>query len=437
MTVSKDTLLRALPPYQDDWVMVKKKQEVRDIIAELEDAYPEFAEFYDKIGAFFEGSSIEQTCDNLYEFCKRNIQYREEPEEVQTSALPTGILTRGYGDCKAYASFIGGCLGAIGRETGNPIDWEYCFASYNILQKTPYHVFVVVHTDNGDIWVDPTPGAAGVQPVWQVLRRVDTVPKIAGVGAGGDLLFEQGKIGAAGNGLSVPPTAIPLPNGYPTGLPSPYVTDGKIQFAPVPPNFDPTPEQVAWMMWALQVWVIQYGTQKYNVFQWRYHTDGTGASIASFVAQFCRQYNPKTLELLKKQQLTLLFDRYASFDQRQDVNSRIFVLQNIMDFDFGNPPPPFTPSAVDKIMDTIAVTVLKFASNLLPVIGPAYASFWLKEFTSTEGAVFTGEVAQDAGGIASQAQAAADEAARKKRIMTYAVIGAAVLALWWYYSDDD
>lgn len=264
--------------------------------------------------------------------------------------------------------------------------------------------------------------------------------QIAGISVDdtGQLIEEPGAIGASSS-LNVPPTAIPLPNGYPSGIPSPYVTNGKIQFTPVPPNFDPTTEQVAWMMWALQVWVLQYGAQKYNVFQWRYHTDGTGSGIGNFVAQFCRQYSPETMKMLRFQEQTMLFDHYATLDQRQNLSLQIARLQTIMDFDFGDPPEPFMPSEFEKIMDGIAVAVLQIASNLLPVIGPIYASMWLKEFTSNEGAVFTAQTTQDAQNIAqaAQAQAATQAAAVKKNRLKQALIGAGIaLALWVAYDND-
>ncbi len=436
MYVSRDMLLAELPPITDEYIVIADKQVVKDIMKELLEAYPVFAKFYDRIGMFFEGETLWDTCNNLYNFCIQNLRYSEESEDWQTSALPTGILTRGYCDCKGYASFIGGCLGAIERATGEPIPWQFCFASYKEKQKTPYHVFIVVHSSDGPIWIDPTPGANDMEPKHAYCQKpAETIGAIRQVvNASGEIEFET--IGAASDSsLNVPPSAIPLPTGYPAGIPSPYVVGGKIQFTPVPPNFDPTPEQVAWIMWALQVWVLQYGTQKYNVFNWRYHTDGTGSGIASFVAQFCGQYNPQTLKMLQNRRTTLLFDHYKTQAQVDQLNTQIFALQNIMGFDFGNPPDPFTPSEIDKIMDGIAIAVLKAASNLLPVIGPAYANAWLKEFTSNEGAVFDAQSIQEAQNIQTAQQAQVD--AGTTDYTTYIIIGAAALLLLWWVSDSD
>lgn len=173
MYVSRSFILDQLPKYRNQWVTVKQRQAVPDIMRDLYQAHKDYRPHYDQIGRFFEGPTVAATCENLYHFCKENIKYREESEDWQSTALPTGILVRGYGDCKHYASFVAGCLGAIERAQGYPIDWVYCFASYKWAQSTPYHVFVVVRDEEGEeIWVDPTPGAYGKQPVWIVTKKV-------------------------------------------------------------------------------------------------------------------------------------------------------------------------------------------------------------------------------------------------------------------------
>jgi hypothetical protein len=194
-------LLAELPPITDEYIVIADNQVVKDIMQELLEAYPVFAKFYDKIGTFFEGPTLWDTCNNLYDFCVQNLRYSEESEDWQTSALPTGILTRGYCDCKGYASFIGGCLGAIERATGEVIPWQFCFASYKEKQKTPYHVFIVVHSSDGPIWVDPTPGANDMEPKHAYCRKpAETIGAIRQVvNPAGEIEFQQ--VGAvAGTG---------------------------------------------------------------------------------------------------------------------------------------------------------------------------------------------------------------------------------------------
>lgn len=181
--VSIDTLIGKLPRYRDEWIVVNERQTVKDIIVEVLEAHDEFRTYYDKIALYFDGESIDEICDKLYRFCKKNIRYKEESEDDQTTSIPTGILLRGYGDCKHYSSFTGGILDALNRR-GRKIKWAYRFASYKILSKTPHHVFIVVNNNGRELWIDPTPGSSSMQPVWIIDKKVTMAIRrnIAGMG---------------------------------------------------------------------------------------------------------------------------------------------------------------------------------------------------------------------------------------------------------------
>jgi hypothetical protein len=109
---------------------------------------------YDQIAADFDASDIYQVCNRLWNFCKKNLRYDEEKIERQNVSSPQTILSRGHCDCKGYALFIGGVLDALNRQGWN-IKWKYRFASDDLLNETPGHVFVVVTDDGQEIWVDP------------------------------------------------------------------------------------------------------------------------------------------------------------------------------------------------------------------------------------------------------------------------------------------
>ncbi len=172
MNITAETLLGQLPSYRDEWVVIHPDQSVKDIIAEVLDAHKEFAPYYDNIALFFDDDNVEDISRNLYEFCKANIRYKEESKDDQTTAIPAGILTRRCGDCKHYASFCGGVLDGLGRLTGKKIKWSYRFASYNLFDNTPHHVFIVIDDDGKEIWIDPTPGADAQDPVWMIDKKV-------------------------------------------------------------------------------------------------------------------------------------------------------------------------------------------------------------------------------------------------------------------------
>jgi len=189
MMPTREQLLAALPAYRDEWLLIHPDQTVKDIIIEVLNAHDEFAPYYDKLALYFNTGDTEEVCVNLFDFCKENIKYKEETEEEQTSALPAGVITRGYGDCKHYAGFCGGVLDALNRNEGRKIKWCYRFASYSLLDATPHHVFIVVDDNGREIWIDPTPGSESKFPIYQVdktlkAKKMALIRNIAGVSAG-------------------------------------------------------------------------------------------------------------------------------------------------------------------------------------------------------------------------------------------------------------
>jgi len=306
MSVSKDILLNKLPAYKDEWVTVTRTQDVKDIMKDIIKCHKEFRRYYDAICSDFIQPTIEQTADELYNFCVTNIHYREENEDLQTTALPTGILYRGHGDCKHYASFIGGVLGGLQR-MGENIDWYYCFASYKVEQRTPYHVFVVVVKDDCSLlYIDPTPGAENKQPVWVVNERVsENTNKVAGLYVDniGQLsgvlpapappsvqnLYDSNQVtqqATPGIG-TIEAGTVPLPDNYPFYLPRPYITKGRLQLTPVPPNLVLTDLDLAYVLIALQAWIFTYSKTPYNILK------VSGGAMIEQVRDFVRYFrNP-------------------------------------------------------------------------------------------------------------------------------------------------
>lgn len=170
--ISVKELLKHLPPYVGTKVLVVEKQQVNDIIRQILNAHEKYAPYYDKIALFFDDKNIAAICDNIDVFLRENINYVEESEHHQTTALPGAILTTREGDCKHYSSFAGGVLAAISRLTGKKIDWKYRFASYRLFDKTPHHVYVVVNDKGKEIWIDPVPGSENLTPTWILDKKV-------------------------------------------------------------------------------------------------------------------------------------------------------------------------------------------------------------------------------------------------------------------------
>lgn len=168
-----EKIIGLLPPFKDERVLIKQNQRVDDIIKQLLIAHEKNVFFYDRFAMLFDDTTTLKICENICEFLKKYIKYVEESDKDQTTALPAAILNWRQGDCKHYASFTGGILDAINRETGKEIEWCYRFASYDLLSKSPHHVFVVVYDKGGEIWIDPVPGADKLTPVWQLDEYVN------------------------------------------------------------------------------------------------------------------------------------------------------------------------------------------------------------------------------------------------------------------------
>jgi hypothetical protein len=164
--VTAEQVLSRLPPYQDEWRLIKERQYVPDIITEICAAHRLYRHYYDRFSDLFYSRDPERVTEWLYGFCKNNIQYCEESVEFQTSAIPQGILTRGKGDCKHFALFNAGVIGSLNRLYGCCFDADFYFAGYRRAVE-PYHVYVSVWDSdfNGEIWLDPTPGSGGTPSV--------------------------------------------------------------------------------------------------------------------------------------------------------------------------------------------------------------------------------------------------------------------------------
>lgn len=169
---SLQTVKNQLPPFNGAWSLVKKRQSVSDIMETITSMYYETAADYDLISPLFYNRTVNDTARSLYEFCKQHLRYRAESQKFQSVGGPASILDRAQAgvDCKSYASFIGGVLGSLNRLGYIPqIDWRFVFASYDLNDRTPYHVYVSYINRYGiDCSIDPTPGSELQSPVYVI-----------------------------------------------------------------------------------------------------------------------------------------------------------------------------------------------------------------------------------------------------------------------------
>jgi hypothetical protein len=158
--VTRDQILKQLPPFENRRDILVNDQDVADIITGILATHKKYGKQYDTIAPYFEGRNNYETGRNIWSFLKNNVRYKVEPESAQMLKSPAAIIT-GYidgrknsSDCKNMSLFTGGVLDALNRR-GVRINWAYRFASYKLWDKVPQHVFVVINPDTkNEIWVD-------------------------------------------------------------------------------------------------------------------------------------------------------------------------------------------------------------------------------------------------------------------------------------------
>jgi hypothetical protein len=131
-------------------------QDVDDIIDAIISKHIQCEGAYDQIYSCFDGEGDwVSVASRIFSFLKRECAYQVEDEDYQFVSSPQVLLQRGVCDCKGYALFTAGVIDAM-RRAGEKVDWTYRFASYNLLNRTPGHVFVVLWPGSGnEIWIDP------------------------------------------------------------------------------------------------------------------------------------------------------------------------------------------------------------------------------------------------------------------------------------------
>lgn len=153
--VTVNTILQKLSPYQGNKKLIVEDQTTGDIVTGILNTHKKYFYEYDKICEYFLGNTLEDTCNNIFNFLKKNVPYYIEPGTKQSLRSPAAILQHLKGaDCKSYALFSNGVLSAIARNYYNDFSTCFRFAGYNTRPGIE-HVFCVVKTQGKEIWIDP------------------------------------------------------------------------------------------------------------------------------------------------------------------------------------------------------------------------------------------------------------------------------------------
>lgn len=154
--MNKAIIQQKLPAYQGRIAVITDEQNVHDIIAAIKQMHSKHAADYDKISYMFLKETPEATCRAIFNFLKKNISYKIEPVKSQSVKSPAALIHQGYGDCKHYSLFTAGILNSLDRLGLQKISYSYRFASYDLFDVEPKHVFVVAFPNsNKELWIDP------------------------------------------------------------------------------------------------------------------------------------------------------------------------------------------------------------------------------------------------------------------------------------------
>ena len=186
--MNSKVLLNYLQPYKGVKHLIKKNQNVEDIIKAILKAHEQHRAEYKKIALQFKGQNVRETAKNIWTYLKRNVPYKEEPEHNQTIKSPSAIIVTGMynterNDCKNYSLFASGILQGL-NDLGYKIPYSFRFASYG-MEKTPGHVFVVVNPGtNNEIWIDPVLKEFDLKKPYTHAKDKKMMYSISGVGIG-------------------------------------------------------------------------------------------------------------------------------------------------------------------------------------------------------------------------------------------------------------
>lgn len=177
MLINRNDILGRLTPYYGNKVKLTESQSTNDIIKEILNAHKKYSSDYDKIAPQFWRGSVKASCKYVFNFLKKNVKYKIEPDSRQSVKSPAAILATGanggFNDCKHYSLFFAGLLDAWKR-SGKKINFCYRFANYRFLDNKPHHVFVVVNPGSNEIWCDAVLGSFDLKK--QYVNKIDKKP---------------------------------------------------------------------------------------------------------------------------------------------------------------------------------------------------------------------------------------------------------------------
>jgi hypothetical protein len=184
--MTKNFILGKLTPFANKQTVVTRSQGVNDIINGILETHDQYKNEYDKISHYFYTGSEKGTAQKIWNYLKDNVSYNIESDKFQTLRSPAAILSMGSGaDCKSYALFSNGVLDSLERKGLIKGGLVYRFAGYGN-NRDLEHVFSVIKTDKGEIWIDPVLGTFNQkkEPSYFKDKKINNMSLIAMAGIG-------------------------------------------------------------------------------------------------------------------------------------------------------------------------------------------------------------------------------------------------------------
>lgn len=88
-----------------------------------------------KAAPLFRGSTVEETCHNIWKWIRKEVRYKKDPDGWEKVKGPAETVADGYGDCKSMSILASSILKNLG------IDHAYRFAGYH-KDKDVSHVYI-------------------------------------------------------------------------------------------------------------------------------------------------------------------------------------------------------------------------------------------------------------------------------------------------------
>lgn len=115
----------------------------RDIIKTINKNFSKSVSETKQIAPYFKGKTPNETCINIWNFLKKQIQYVKDPDGYQLIKTPKRFLKEKTGDCKSYSLISAGILKNIYPQA----DVFLRYSSYNS-NKIPSHVYTILNLNN-------------------------------------------------------------------------------------------------------------------------------------------------------------------------------------------------------------------------------------------------------------------------------------------------